>query len=322
MVVTDYKRVLSTETQTAVLPYVGGPYVDAAEGRLRAVGATASGYWRFEITGRTARAVEAVDPPILDDLPAVRGYWVAGYLVGERAVAHRLGLWPATEPARFTPVVARRWPDGALLYECEDVETGVEDKVRAIFEHGTATSNGAGVNSVPGVPAALRAAFGYAVMLRVSTARQVPMRPVQLRWHIGELVAMGDVAAERILTAAQQRRAAEPNHVERWRAARTDARLRPASSRERVLERAADALDAAGAVLRDSRWLSGDLLEVRFDFLDDRFVTVVDGETLRVVDAGVCGGRGAGHDHRLTLESLPGVIAELVRTFQLEITAW
>jgi hypothetical protein len=322
MVVTDYKRFLGTEMQTAVLPYLGGPYVDAAEGRLKAVGATAPGYWRFEVNGRTARAVEAVDPPILDDLPAVRGYWVAGYLVGERAVAHRLGMWPAAEPARFTPVVARRWPDGALLYDCEDVETGVEEEVRAAFEHGTATANGAGITSVRDVPAPLRAAFGYAVMLRVSTALQVPMRPVQLRWHIGELVAMGDVAAERILSAARRRRAAEPNYVERWRAARTDARLRPASSRERVLERAADALETAGAVLRDSRWLSGDLLEVRFDFLDDRFVTVVDGETLRVVDPGVCSDQGVGHDHRLTLGGLPGLIAELVRTFRLEITAW
>jgi hypothetical protein len=86
-----------------------------------------------------------------------------------------------------------------------------------------------------------------------------------------------------------------------------------------VLDRAATALHVAGAVLRDSRWLSGDLLEVRYDYLDDRFVTVVDGETLRVVDAGIC---LAGHDDRLTLESLPGVIAEAVRTYRLEITAW
>jgi hypothetical protein len=95
--------------------------------------------------------------------------------------------------------------------------------------------------------------------------------------------------------------------------------LRPASSRDRVLDRAEAALHSAGAVLRDSRWLSGDLLEVRYDFLADRFVSVIDGETLRVVDAGIC---LAGEDDRLTLESLPGVIAEAVRTFQLEITAW
>jgi hypothetical protein len=317
--VTDYRRFLGAETQTAVLPYVGGPFVDGVDRRFKAVGATEPGYWRFEITGRTARAVERADPPALDDLPAVRGYWVAGYLVGERAVARRLSILPADEPLRFTPVIARRWPGGALLYESEDLETGVEDRVRAVFDAGTAPSNGGGVAGIPGVPAALRAAYGYAVMLRVSTALRVPMRPVQLRWHIGELVAMGDAAAERILSAAQERRAAEPNHVEAWRAARTDARLRPRSARERALDRAATALAGAGAVLRDSRWLSGDLLEVRYDFLDDRFVTVVDGETLRVVDAGIC---LAGHDRDLTLESLPGVIAEAVRTYRLEITAW
>jgi hypothetical protein len=332
---TDYKRFLQQASETMVLPYLGGPYVDAPGRRLRAVGATATGYWRFEVSGRIATAVEPADPPDLSDLPAVRGYWVAGYLVGDRAIAHRLAMGPETDPMRFAPVIARRWHGGALLFDTEDFETGVEDKVRAVFdglrgpqgeasraglaaagtEHG---ANGA-LAAISGVPAPLRAAFGYAVMLRVATALSVPVRPVQLRWHIGELVAMGDVAARRILTDAQERRAAEPNHVERWRAERTDARLRPASAREQVLDRAEAALFGAGAVLRDSRWLSGDLLEVRYDFMDDRFVSVVDGETLRVVDAGIC---LAGADERLTLESLPGVIAEAVRTYRLEITAW
>lgn len=313
---TDYRRFLQREAETMVLPYLGGQYVDAPDRRLRATGATATGYWRFEVSGRTATAVEPAGPPDLGDLPTVRGYWVAGYLVGDRAIAHRLAMGPDTDPLRFAPVIARRWPGGALLFDTEDFETGVEDQVRKVFEQGA--GNGS-LNAVSGVPAALRAAFGYAVMLRVATALGVPVRPVQLRWHIGELVAMGDVAARRILTSAQARRAAEPDHVEEWRARRTDARLRPASARDRVLDRAEAALYGAGALLRDSRWLSGDLLEVRYDFMDDRFVSVVDGETLRVIDAGIC---LAGADERLTLESLPGVIAEAVRTFQLEITAW
>jgi len=315
---TDYRRFLQ-QSEEMVLPYIGGPFVDAPDRRLRASGATAPGWWRFEVSGRTAKAVEPADPPDLNDLPAVRGYWVAGYLVGERAVAYRLALGPEAHPMRFAPVIARRWPGGALLFDTEDFETGVEDQVRAIFEQGTEHGANGSLTAISGVPAALRAAFGYAVMLRVATALSVPVRPVQLRWHIGELVAMGDAAALRILTAAQERRAAEPDPVEQWRAQRVDARLRPASSREWQLDRAEAALRGAGAVLRDSRWLSGDLLEVRYDFMDDRFVTVVDGESLRVVDAGIC---LAGHDRQVTLESLPGVIAEAVRTFQLEITAW
>ncbi|GIJ75319.1 hypothetical protein [Virgisporangium ochraceum] len=326
---TDYRRFLQQASETMVLPYLGGPYVDAPDRRLRAVGPTATGWWRFEVSGRTATAVEPADPPDLGDLPAVRGYWVAGYLVGDRAVAYRLAMGPGArasgasaivaEPMRFAPVIARRWHGGALLYDSEDFETGVEDKVRAVFEQSTEHGANGALAAISGVPAPLRAAFGYAVMLRVATALAVPVRPVQLRWHIGELVAMGDAAARRILTGAQERRAAEPNHVERWRAERTDARLRPASARERTLDRAEAALYSAGALLRDSRWLSGDLLEVRYDFMDDRFVSVVDGETLRVVDAGIC---LAGADERLTLESLPGVIAEAIRTYQLEITAW
>jgi hypothetical protein len=171
---TDYRRFLKQEAETMVLPYLGGPYVDARDRRLRASGATSTGYWRFEVSGRTATAVEPADPPDLSDLPAVRGYWVAGYLVGERAVAYRLAMGPGaagtassglrsagsaatgatredgasegpaarargasaiySDPMRFAPVIARRWPGGALLYDTEDFETGVEDRVRAVFD--------------------------------------------------------------------------------------------------------------------------------------------------------------------------------------------
>jgi hypothetical protein len=118
--------------------------------------------------------------------------------------------------------------------------------------------------------------------------------------------------------AAWERRAAEPDHVAQWRRRRDEAFARRGQP-SGALDRAAAALHAAAAVLRSTRWLADGLLEVRYDYLDDQFVSIVDANTLQVVDAGIC---LAGEDRRVTLESLPGVIAEAARTGRLEVTAW
>jgi hypothetical protein len=96
------------------------------------------------------------------------------------------------------------------------------------------------------------------------------------------------------------------------------ARRLPAD-RHRAEERAAAALHAARAVLHGTRWLADGLLEVRYDYAGEQFVSIVDGATLRTVDAGFC---LQGRDEVLTLESLPAVIREAMQTGQLHITAW
>ena len=50
-------------------------------------------------------------------------------------------------------------------------------------------------------------------------------------------------------------------------------------------------------------------LEVAFEFMGERFISVVDAITLHVYDSGVC---LAGADELVTLDSLPGVIREAI----------
>ena len=59
------------------------------------------------------------------------------------------------------------------------------------------------------------------------------------------------------------------------------------------------------------------MIEVRFRFLGETFITVVDAVTLQVHDAGVC---LDGSDDALTLESLPSAIREAQETGRLVIT--
>lgn len=90
-----------------------------------------------------------------------------------------------------------------------------------------------------------------------------------------------------------------------------------ASTVENAAERAEAALEAAGARPTATRLLDRERLEVRYRFLNHRFITVVHPVSLQVLDAGIC---LAGADRMVTLDSLPSVIREGVDTHRLVIT--
>ena len=325
---TDYRRFLGTSTEET-WPYFGGPFVEAPHRRLRLAGSVEPGYWRFAVTGRVARPVDPAEAPDLSHLPAVRGHAVAGYLVAAGGVAERLALGPPDEPLPFAPLAARRWPSGELLFDAWDFESGVEERVREAYESGGTLAD------VKGAPAALRAAFGYAVLLRTAEEEGVPARPAEARAHLAALADEGRPAARRVLAWL----AAEREHERRLvsgpaapgltsaaseaRGARREGGAEgargPARAERAQTSRAAEALHAARAGVRGLRWLADGMLEVRYDLEGERFVSIVEGATLRVVDAGIC---LSGHDRDLTLESLPSAIREAARTGQLNITAW
>lgn len=85
--------------------------------------------------------------------------------------------------------------------------------------------------------------------------------------------------------------------------------------------RAAEALQAAGARLETLRRLADDQLEVVFRYEGERFISIVDGATLQVIDSGICLGHPP-RDDLVTLESLPGVIQEAMDTGRLVILRW
>ncbi|HEV7556434.1 MAG TPA: hypothetical protein VGO00_13300, partial [Kofleriaceae bacterium] len=99
-------------------------------------------------------------------------------------------------------------------------------------------------------------------------------------------------------------------------------RLRKLGAQARVrssdpVERVDAALEGARARMLHCRRMSEGLLEVRFQLDGERYSTIVNANTLQVIDAGIC---LAGADRQLTLDSLPSVIREAVNTGVLHIT--
>ncbi len=337
----DYRKFLG-KTETLVLPYLGGTSVASGDRRFRLAGEPpAPGWWRFDVSGRQARAVERAEPADLEHAPAVRGHLVrvgpgpeALRLVHAGAAAEPVALLPDEEPPALAPAVARRWGSGDLLFDRLDFEGEAEETARLALEERGALAG------QKGVAASLRAAFGYATLARAAAALGIPFSPAEVGAEVARVAEGGTAAAEALLRRLAAERAAFVAELayraraEAMRAAGgravappvTDALRAPprhlGHRRGRATEgdapeRAEAALEAAGARLLATRALAGGNLEVTFGFRGERFITVVDAVTLQVLDAGIC---LAGADREVTLESLPSVVREAIDEGKLVIT--
>jgi hypothetical protein len=283
--------------------------VDAPDRRLRLVHDAAisleEGWWRFEVSGRNAKPLEKSDPPEPGG-ELVRGCFARGWLFSSGRDAARLRL-VTEEPAVLAPVRARRWLSGDLIFEGADFESEIEDDARRKLERLET------LGDVRGVAPALRAAYGFALMMQVARDIGVPLSAIEVRAHAIAVAEEGRARAEEIL-----RRLATERHAEAMRehARRAATRPRSKATRDDAALRAEHALSEAGARLLASR-LVGANIEVTFDFMGERFISTADALTLQVWDAGVC---LAGADSEVTLESLPSVLREAIEDGVLVIT--
>jgi hypothetical protein len=304
--VVDYRKFLG-KVESEVLPYFGGASVDAASRRLRVSTPPAPGWWRFDVQGRTATAREPAEPQGLDGLPLVRGHLWGSRLVREGAVAEQVQLLPEEEPPRFSPVRARRWHDGTLVFEGLEFEGEAEGTARLMLEEERTLAE------VKAVPASLRAAFGYAVLEDASGALGIRFSPVEVRGQVLSVAEGGRPAAEDRLRKLAAEREAHVRELE----TRLRSRPRPLERQAQGAARVERALESAGARLLGTRRLGNERLEVTFGFMGERFISIVEADTLQVVDAGIC---LAGSDRQVTLESLPSVIREAIEDDVLVIT--
>ncbi len=341
----DYRKFLAQDTEV-VLPYFGGTRLDARDRPLRLAAPLESpGWYRFRIQGRDATAGARAEPGPVEDLPRQRGYLLEDRLIIEGARAAELFFLPAEEPPRFAPVLARRWPSGELLFDQLEFESEAEEAVRrALEEEGPLVL-------VKGVPAPLRAAYGYALLGAASERLHVPMSFAEARPYVLQAAQEGRAGAEAALRALAAERLQAQREIEellRRQRAERDAEVRRArqqahlqaqrdldrqvqaqrEGREDELRRhgfrgvevagrrARQALEDAGARVHATRQLESGLLEVTYTFLGERFISVVQAATLQVVDSGICLGHPP-RDELVTLDSLPSVIKEAIDTGRL-----
>lgn len=300
----DYRKFLGVQS-TKVLPYFGGAFVHAPDRRLRVTARVAVGWWDFEVKGRNATAVAQAEPPSLHRCRSLRGHIVDDWLFVGGEGCRRVLMTPDDEPPVLSPVTARLWHGDAPIFDVLEFEGDAEEGAReALLE-------GAAIGELVGATPSLRRAFGFARLRREAQVRGLRVSAREVGAVLHE-VADGTRSAASVLDALEARvYTLDPssNHRERSPS--------PTGTLEDAPQRAAAALEGAGATLLDSRFAGERTMEVIFRYLGERFVATVDWETLHVYDSGIC---LDGADEELGLDALPSVISEAIDGGLLYIT--
>lgn len=319
----DYTKFLNKKDEV-VLAYLGGPHAYGKDRRMRVdEPRPAPGFHRFEVKGRNARALAAVDSPSFEGLPKVRGHFVRGWVVSNdlTSKAEPVRLMPAEEPLPFAVMRARRWHSDDLVFEALDFDGEIEEAARLRLEKKEP------LRDLKGVQASLRTAFGIALVSKIASEMRIPVSVLEALPVARSIADEGEGRARPFLVTLDARRTEEAERARihaivagsRPRGPVTAYRARPRDNPtyENAFERAETALEAAHARMLHCRGLGDDQIEVTFEFMHERFISVVDAISLHVYDAGVC---LAGADELVTLDSLPGVIREAIHDGVLVIT--
>lgn len=324
------------------LPWLGGRTLQDGQRTWRIVGGLPPehGWHTFQVDGSrraTWRGAASPDFAALEGRPVVRGWMVGNWLIPEDARGEsepgrflRQGLRLRLVEAgleRFARVRATRWSEGCWLFAGPDFPLGPEDAVAAAFQ-----DRAPGLEGIAGVPPALELAFRWLTWQRdeaaaarrraeeareaaeaararaLEEARRLQVEEAALeRWLVEQEALEAEAALRRAARAE-----AEAQRLEVARGAMADGALRRRLARRDFQAAAEAALAVSGAELLDSREgaARGERV-VTFRLEGSRYECVVDAETLRVIDAGIClidHGTGERGDTYFTLESLPAVI--------------
>src|SRR5438093_4239789 len=133
----DYTQFLQRTDQVLRLPYFEGRSVCDEQQTYRLREALQRGWYQFRKSGRYLTVESPIAPePDAWNLHRLAGYVMNGRLITNDIQAHLFGLPADEDLPKFSPVAARRWFDGHLIYYGQEFETEAEAQVRAAFEEG------------------------------------------------------------------------------------------------------------------------------------------------------------------------------------------
>ena len=297
---------LLSKTEMITVPWTGGRSIClrgrtwTLEGRIP----LEHGWHRFNIDGsrKATWAGAGESAPDFDE----KRKKARGYLVGDRLIPDGTSL--VMDPAkiieqsldvhlieegmeRFARAMVVQHEDGKWIFIRQEFPLGPEGDVAFAYQDRKQT-----VNDIPGVTPALDLAFRWETWRRDQTEahRQEIERQRQEEERRQRLIGM-------IGTGEGRRQLAAMDFGEAAKAA----------------------LRVSGAELLDHRpsTTHGEMV-VQYRFEGRRYECVVETNTLRVVDSGICltdHGTGERGDTRFTLESLPTVILQAIREHRLVV---
>ncbi len=302
-----WQELLHTD-EVVTLPWIGGRFLRSATRTWFLAGTLPQehGWYKFNsLKGATATTQRKTDPSVSQLTQEVRGYLVGDRLVTDdsRVYLNPSNIVKCSERVhlieegldRFARIVAGRiYAEGPLIYKEPDMPLMGEDRVLQAY-----LDRCPSIDHIKHVPPALDAAF------RMETYRRA-----QSEARRAEL--------ERIRAEEEEKRQKEARKKELFERA-GDGAGRRNLARQDFDAAAKAALEVGQAEFLDSKTLRRNERAVKFRLDGRRFECTCD-DNLQIVSAGICLTEdGISGDTWLTLESLPSVIREAIRTDRLVI---
>ena len=150
----DYTQFLQKPDEVLRLPYFEGKSVcdDKQTYRLRET--VEPGWYEFKKSGRYLSVAGAIEPELAAwKLKAAKGYVMGRRIIGDDFHVRLYGLPHELDFPKFTPVSARKWFDGHIVYEGMEFESEADLRVREAFEEE------ASIDGIKGVTPALAHTF-------------------------------------------------------------------------------------------------------------------------------------------------------------------
>lgn len=265
------------------------------------------GWYSFEVNNRSARFLRSCEP-----VRELLRFEVRGYLVGDHVVPDGVAIDPDpikitrfSERAfllddgfdRFNRVVAGRiYKEGPLICKHQDFPLGPESEVlQAYLDHKDSVSD------IKGVSPALDAAFRMERYQRIEAAK----RRVEL---------------ERLRREEEEKRQKEQRRAELVKQL-GDGAGRRKMARVDFDSAARAALAVGGAEFLDAKRVRAGEWAVKYRLDGARYEVICD-EKLQIIDSGICltsHDTGEKGDTYFTLESIPAVVREAIKTNKLVV---
>jgi hypothetical protein len=298
----------SLQSQTKqVLPWYGRRRIYNADRSWAIEGKLPLEHGWYLFSTPTGRAAELLDPQLqeadpcwIGSRPKQRGYLVGGRFIGDNSrvdpnpslLIQQTSRVFCTESimSRFARASVVKDFDGCLVYWGQEFPAGPDAEAVRAYE-----DRAPNLNHIQGVTPALDLAFRWVSYQR----EQVEIRRRELE----------------LLREKEERERAERNRIEELMKDSGSALGRRALALRDFPAAAKAALLISGAELLDVMPALKNEMIVRYRFRQRRFECVVEKETLRIVDAGIClrdERTGVKGDTWLTLESLPPTVGQAI----------
>ena len=312
----DYKKFLGREE--LVTAPVLSPGVAWIGPRRAVIPGARLGWHRLVVRGRDVRITDAATPEEVSEalklMPVLHGH--VARLNGRlhlcaNGCVFLIHLPPVDEPLQIAKASGRLWDSGDLIWEKSAWESGVEEVVREKLEQQERL--GFYNRTTP----EMRLAYALSLADKVGREVGIPASPMELMHRVVDIVQDGRPAVVAILEELARARAEHPPMAVEPLARTVPSAQRALDAIRALEDRLEQSLSKANCRLLSSRRLRDGLVEVRWLLDGDRYETIVEEASLRVRDAGIC---LRGEDAKWTLDSLPSVIREAIRTDVLHVT--